>query len=64
MASDRRYLAWHSAPLALIPQVIGMGLTFSLMDVLRRLAIEELLKKEEADQLNKQLRKDESHYDL
>jgi hypothetical protein len=64
VAPDLRYLLLHPAPIALFSQIILVGLSFSLLDVGRRVAVEELLKKEEADHLNKQLRKDESHYDL
>jgi hypothetical protein len=40
------------------------GILFSLFDVLRRIGIEEALKIEEANEFNKQLRKDDKHYDL
>ena len=40
------------------------GILFSLFDVARRIGIEEALKKEEANEFNKQLRKDEKNYDL
>jgi hypothetical protein len=36
----------------------------SFFDVYRRIALEESLKLEEANEFNKQLRKDDRHYDL
>jgi len=44
--------------------LIAGGILFSLFDVARRIGIEEALKKEEANEFNKQLRKDEKNYDL
>ncbi len=64
MASHLRYLYIKVAPLTLIPQLFVGGVMFSLFDVARRIAVEEVLKKEEVDDLNKQLRKDEKFYDL
>jgi hypothetical protein len=37
---------------------------FSLLDVVRRIGIEEALKIEETNEFNKQLRKDDKHYEL
>ena len=57
-------LGFKPAPLSLLPQLITGGILFSLLDVARRIGIEEALKREEADEFNKQLRKDEKNYDL
>lgn len=64
MASHLRYYYTHPAPLSLIPQLIAGGIIFSFFDVARRIGIEEALKREEANEFNKQLRKDEKNYDL
>jgi hypothetical protein len=64
MASYFWYHNYHSAPLSLIPQLIAGGIVFSFIDVARRIGIEEALKVEEANEFNKQLRKDDRHYDL
>jgi hypothetical protein len=48
----------------LLPQLFLGGIIFSFIDVARRIGIEEALKVEEANEFNKQLRKDDRHYDL
>jgi hypothetical protein len=64
MAPHFLYTISHSAPLTLVPQLLAGGLIWSFIDVARRVAVEEGLKKEEANEFNKQLRKDDRHYDL
>ena len=54
----------HSEPLSLFPQLIGSGIFFMGLDLMRRIGIEECLKREEANEFNKQLRKDDKHYNI
>jgi hypothetical protein len=64
MACFLSYHFTYLVPLTLAPQLITGGIVFSLFDVMRRIGIEENLKLEEANEFNKQLRKDDRHYDL
>lgn len=51
-------------PLSLFPQLIGSGIFFSGLDLARRIGIEEALKRSEVNEFNKQLRKDDKHYNI
>ena len=64
MATHLRYHLIHAAPLTLFPHLIAGGIVFSLIDVLRRIGIEEALKVEEVNEFNKELRKDDRNYEL
>jgi hypothetical protein len=46
MASYLTYFDLKLVPTTFIPQMLAMGIGFSLFDVLRRIAIEETLKVE------------------
>ena len=64
MAHDCMYPCAYSAPLSLIPQLVGSGLFFSGLDLVRRIGIEEMLKREEANEFSKQMRKDDRNYNI
>lgn len=64
MALYFRYQSNKQAPFSLFTQLLGGGLFYSTLDLFRRVGIEEALKSEEANEFNKQLRKDDRHYDL